>query len=78
MDPGEVADPTALVRVRRLAGSGWARSARESAGLSLEEVAGPVGVDRSTIHRWETGKRRPHGEAAIRYLRVLEGLSNGS
>jgi hypothetical protein len=32
-------------------------------------------VNRITIYRWENGQRRPHGEAALRYLTLLEELS---
>jgi DNA-binding transcriptional regulator YiaG len=64
-----------LQRIRRLAETGAARAIRESADVSLAEIADPVGVARSTIHRWEHGIRRPRGQAAIRYLRVLEELT---
>lgn len=63
-----------LARVRRLVGSGAARAIREAAGLSLAEVAADVRVDRSTIHRWESGSRKPTGSAAGRYLSLLEEL----
>jgi DNA-binding transcriptional regulator YiaG len=55
--------------------SGAARAIRESAGLSLSEAAAGSSVNRITIHRWETNQRRPHGEAALRYLKLLEELS---
>jgi DNA-binding transcriptional regulator YiaG len=68
-------DAIRLTRVRRLASSGAARAIRESAGLSLSEAAAAAKVNRVTIHRWEQGQRRPHGAAALRYLRLLEELS---
>jgi DNA-binding transcriptional regulator YiaG len=64
-----------LTRMRKLAESGTARVIRESAGLSLTEAAGSARVNRITIHRWETGQRRPHGDAALRYLALLEELA---
>src|SRR5262245_26356601 len=63
-----------LVKVRRLIESGMARAIREAAGQSLTELAKTTEVDRSTVWRWEHGQRRARGEAAIRYLRVLEEL----
>jgi DNA-binding transcriptional regulator YiaG len=70
-----VDDAVKLTRMRRLADSGAARAIRESAGLSLSEASRGAGVNRITIHRWETGQRRPHGDAALRYLDLLEELS---
>lgn len=64
-----------LVRVRRLASTGAARAIREDAGLSLAELANAAKVHKTTIFRWETGLRRPRGEAAQRYLAVLEELT---
>ena len=45
------------------------------AGLSLAELGVAAGVSKSCVWRWETQRRRPRGEAAVRYLRVLEDLS---
>ena len=72
--PSRMSHTSDLAKVRRLTGSGVARVIRESAGVSLTEVAQGAEVDRSTVWRWERGQRRPTGEAAIRYLRVLEEL----
>lgn len=63
------------VQIRWLSASGGARAIRERAGLSLAELAAEIGVDRSTLWRWETRRRRPRGEAALRYLALLEELS---
>ncbi|MEY2590542.1 MAG: hypothetical protein QOJ67_2526 [Acidimicrobiaceae bacterium] len=67
-----------LAKVRSLAAGGTARAIRKAARLSLNEIAHPIGVDQSTIYRWETGSRRPQGEAALRYLVVLESLLGAS
>ncbi len=34
------------------------RRARHDAGLKLEEVADSLGVNKSALHRWETGERK--------------------
>ena len=68
-------DAVKLTRVRKLFESGAARAIRESADLSLTEAAAGAKVDRTTVFRWETGARRPHGEAALRYLQLLEELT---
>jgi DNA-binding transcriptional regulator YiaG len=65
-----------LVRVRRLASTGAARVIREDAGLSLSELAEAVDVHKVTVFRWEHNQRKPRGEAARRYLQVLEELAN--
>jgi DNA-binding transcriptional regulator YiaG len=64
-----------LIRLRRLIETGAARAIRESAGLSLTEAGIGSDVNRVTIHRWERGQRKPHGDAALRYLALLEELS---
>jgi DNA-binding transcriptional regulator YiaG len=66
---------TRLARVRRMVKTGAARAIRESAEVSLSELAAGAQVDRVTIHRWERGTRRPTGQAALRYLEALEELS---
>jgi DNA-binding transcriptional regulator YiaG len=67
-------DPVALARVRRLASSGVAKKRREDADVSLSEVASATEVSTTTVYRWENGLRRPTGEAALRYGRLLEEL----
>ena len=67
-------DLTRLSRLRALTSSGAARSVRLAGRLSLGEVASVVGCSPSTVFRWERGERRPRGEAALRYLEVLEEL----
>jgi DNA-binding transcriptional regulator YiaG len=68
----------ALIRLRRMLESGAARAIREASGLSLSEMGSEAKVDRTTIHRWETRRRRPRATpAAARYLRVLEEIASG-
>jgi DNA-binding transcriptional regulator YiaG len=68
-------DAIRLTRIRKLVSNGAARAIRESAGLSYTEAAASANVNRITVYRWETRQRRPHGEAALRYLALLEELS---
>ena len=69
-----------LVEGRHVAFSGAGRQIRRIAGLSLSELAAVIGVDKSTLSRWERGLERPRTDAAIRYeealrkmLRAIEG-----
>jgi DNA-binding transcriptional regulator YiaG len=68
-------DAVKLTLIRRLCETGAARAMRQAAGLSYSEAAASARVNRVTIFRWEHGQRRPHGEAALRYLELLERLS---
>lgn len=64
-----------LAKARELAASGEARTVRLRSKTSLIEIAEVCGVDTGTVWKWEMGKRRPRGEAAIRYVGVLEMLA---
>ena len=50
------------------------RALRESAGLSVAEVARALGVSRGTLHRWERGHYDPTIENAERYVEVVRLL----
>ncbi len=63
-----------LAAVRELADTGRLREQRLRSRLSLAEVAEAVGATAAAVSRWERGLRRPRGEAAIRYLDLLEQL----
>jgi DNA-binding transcriptional regulator YiaG len=65
-----------LTTVRQLASSGKARKIRLNAQATLGEIAGEVGVLPGTVWKWETGRCRPNGEPAIRYLDVLDRLAS--
>lgn len=67
-----------LQLVRQFTTSGDARRLRELARLSQSEVGRSVGVDASTVARWERGERLPRGEAAIRYARLLDRLQRAA
>jgi transcriptional regulator with XRE-family HTH domain len=68
-DPDDLVD---LQKVRALGQSGALRLIRGS--LSLRDIADVVEVEPSTILRWERGDRVPHGDAAVRYGRLLQRL----
>ncbi|MFJ9903948.1 helix-turn-helix domain-containing protein [Streptomyces sp. NPDC101152] len=55
--------------------SGYARELRESNKLSQAEVARDVGVTHVAVMRWEKGERRPRGNNALAYHRVLSILA---
>lgn len=44
---------------------------RKSVGLSQESLAEKIGVDRSTVVRWERGETHPHPWHRPRLARVL-------
>jgi transcriptional regulator with XRE-family HTH domain len=49
-----------------------AKQRREQMGLSLAELGGLVGVDASTLFRWEAGEREPRTTDKLAdYARVL-------
>ena len=49
-----------------------AQQRRKQMGLSLDELGGLVGVDGSTLYRWEAGEREPRTTDKLQeYARVL-------
>jgi transcriptional regulator with XRE-family HTH domain len=50
------------------------RLLREQAGLTLRDVARPLGVSEAAVSRYETGLREPRGELRDQYLKILERL----
>lgn len=64
-----------LTEARRMAKSGRAGQLRLAAGLTLAEVGRAVGVSEATVWRWEHGQRRPGGQPALAYARLLARLS---
>jgi transcriptional regulator with XRE-family HTH domain len=64
-----------LIEVRAAIKSGRAARVRELAGLSQSEVAELVGVTPAAISRWEAGDRRPTGDRAVAYGRVLRQIT---
>src|SRR5262249_10208834 len=50
------------------------RLIRESAGLTQQEMAEPLGVDQATIARWENGQRFPRTSLLDAYAELLDRL----
>lgn len=63
-----------LADLREMVADGRARQLRESANLSRADIGRAAGIGEVTVWRWENGKRRPTGSAALRYARVLRLL----
>lgn len=63
-----------LARLRAWTANGKARGIREAARLSRGDVARSLGVNETTVARWELGLRSPTGAAAVRYLELLDAL----
>ena len=61
-----------LARARRLAEDDQARRLRESAGISLRDLASAIGTNPGELSRWERGLSRPRAISAIRWLRACE------
>jgi DNA-binding transcriptional regulator YiaG len=72
----EVDRAVAIAEGRQLAASGIARLVRQSAGLSLRDVARVVGIDPGTVWHWEHGSKVPTGKNAIAYRDVIAALRN--
>ena len=70
----EVKRAERLATVKAMAADGSARRVRIAARLSLRDVALAVGVNTSTVGKWETGTRVPRGDAAWRYADLITRL----
>lgn len=81
MTIGAPTDPTDdLVAEVRLAAR-WANPAdrkaiRLACGLSQARLAETLGVQQTTVQRWENGTRNPRGPMADRYFRCLTDLAD--
>ena len=62
----------ALKRFARLVQTGRMEVNREAAGLTQSDVARAVGVNQSTVWRWEAGERRPRPRHAVAVLELLD------
>jgi DNA-binding transcriptional regulator YiaG len=51
------------------------RRLREGAGLSIREFAHALGVSATSVARWETGERQPHGPFLHVYVDGLRTLA---
>jgi DNA-binding transcriptional regulator YiaG len=59
---------------RKLPPPSIARAIRHEAGVSQQQVADELGVNRVTVARWELGERAPRGELRLRYIALLDEL----
>jgi DNA-binding transcriptional regulator YiaG len=75
MDAGTLLD---VATARRYATTGEGRRIRETAGLSLSEVASSIGLATSSLWRWEQGQRMPRGPRAAEWARLLRELAKGA
>ena len=64
-----------LAGMRVMTRSGEARAVRLASYLSMQDVGQSVGVDTSTVGRWDRGERLPKGEPAARYAALLTRLA---
>lgn len=48
---------------------------RRAAGITQQTIADALGVSRMAVSTWETGARRPSGEAGAAYCRFIAGLA---
>ena len=62
------------IRARTFIGSA-AATIRRSAGLSLRDVAAPLGVSQLTVLPWERGERVPRPRHARAYAALLEEIA---
>ena len=72
----KVEDILGASRTRRaLEDPGLRRIIRQRALLTQQNVADAVDSTRASVSRWESGARRPRGEAGDRYLALLSRLA---
>lgn len=71
-----------IAAIRQMVSDGTVRGVRVAAGLTQADIARKVGVRPSAISQWESGRRIPSGERALRYaatmaecLSVAEGMA---
>ncbi len=55
--------------------SGRLKAYRQARGLSQKKLAKALGVDRSTLAEWETGRSEPQGKLKERLENVLSGTA---
>ena len=72
------AQPRGLVEqvraAQRLPAPTVTRAIRRAAGVSQQQIADELGVNRVTVARYEIVERSPRGELRLRYIELLETL----
>jgi DNA-binding transcriptional regulator YiaG len=61
-------------RARELTTSPTARDIRRAAGVTQERLALALGVDRTTLARWESGTTRPRPAELAAWVEALDAL----
>ena len=51
------------------------RVLRQRAGLSQQEIADSLGVNRVSVTRYENGQRTPRGQLGVDYAQLLDRLA---
>jgi len=69
-----MSDLELVIEAREAARSGRGTATREAAGLSRAELARAAGLNDATVSRYESGRRVPQGDSAIRYARILRKI----
>jgi DNA-binding XRE family transcriptional regulator len=69
------ADLAMIAQTRADLASGNARLAREAAKITQGEAASALGVSRSGVSHWESGRSVPSAEHALAYGRLLRQLA---
>jgi DNA-binding XRE family transcriptional regulator len=69
------ADVAIIMQTRAELASGDARQARATARITQGEMASALGVSRSALGHWETGRSVPSAEHALAYGRLLRQLA---
>lgn len=75
---GAIDHLVAIAKAREFLASGRARQERERWHLSQSEVARALGVEVSSVSRWESGEQHPRAEHALVYAEVLRRLADTS
>ena len=60
---------------KRLPAPAALRRLRQSAGISQNVIANTIGVTKTAVSLWESGRREPRGENLRRYLALLDRLA---
>lgn len=64
-----------LDQTREAIASGEARRILDASHLTPADAARAVGVSRSAVLFWLSGRRSPTGAAALRFGRLIQGLA---
>lgn len=72
MNNGWTDEVRAAKRIQRLVRTGRLAELREELGLSQSDVARALGVNQSSVSRWEAGRARPRAAHALALAELLE------